>query len=343
MTKPLGLAIIGLGMAHKPHVEALRNLSQKVSIVHCFAPSESRRAAFSKQHPDLPMASSLDQVLSDPKVDMVLILTPPWSHHELVAACAKAGKHVLLEKPLDVTAERARQSVALMGQAGLNFGVVFQFRFRAASIALREMLDSGALGELVSGSASVRWWRSPEYYAEPGRGMKARDGGGVLLTQAIHTLDLFMSLAGPIAKVAAMVKTTPLRTIDTEDLVAAAVEFRNGAIGTIDATTVSYPGQPEWIELACTQATAILAAEELTVYFKDGRVVTTEGASGNGGGADPMAFSCAAHQALIEDFVDAVREGRPSRCSGAEAAKVHTLIEALLESGATQQQVHIPL
>ena len=144
MTKPLGLAIIGLGMAHKPHVEALRNLSHKVSIVHCFAPSASRREAFSKQHPDLPMASSLDQVLSDPKVDMVLILTPPWSHHELVAACAKAGKHVLLEKPLDVTAQRARQSVALMEQAGLNFGVVFQFRFRAASIALREMLDSGA-------------------------------------------------------------------------------------------------------------------------------------------------------------------------------------------------------
>ena len=105
---------------------------------------------------------------------------------------------------------------------------------------------------------------------------------------------------------------------------------------------MSYPGQPERIELACTQATAILAAEELTVYFKDGRVVTTEGASGNGGGADPMAFSCVAHQALIEDFVDAVREGRPSRCSGAEASKVHTLIEALLESGTTHQQVHIP-
>ena len=169
-----------------------------------------------------------------------------------MAACAQAGKHVLLEKPLDVTAERANQSVALMEQAGLNFGVVFQFRFRTASIALREMLDSGDLGELISGSASIRWWRSPEYYAEPGRGMKARDGGGVLLTQAIHTLDLFMSLAGPVSKVSAMVKTTPLRAIDTEDLVAAAVEFKNGAIGTIDATTVSYPGQPERIELACT-------------------------------------------------------------------------------------------
>ena len=91
MTKPLGLAIIGLGMAHKPHVEALRNLSGKVSILHCFAPSQARREAFSKQHPDLPIASSLDQVLADPKVEMVLILTPPWSHHELVAACAKAN------------------------------------------------------------------------------------------------------------------------------------------------------------------------------------------------------------------------------------------------------------
>lgn len=341
MTKPVGLAIVGLGMAHKPHVEALRNLAHKISIKHCFAPSQSRRDEFARLHPDLPIASSLDQVLNDPAVEVVLILTPPWSHHELVAACAKAGKHVLLEKPLDVSAERAAQSVAVMKQAGLAFGVVFQHRFRAASLALRKLVETGELGALVSGSASIRWWRSPEYYAQDGRGMKARDGGGVLLTQAIHTLDLFMSLTGPISKVAAMVKTTPLRKIDTEDLVAAAIEFKNGAIGTIDATTVSYPGQPERIELACEQATAILAAEDLTVYFKDGRVVRNEGGAAGGGGADPMAFSCAAHQALIEDFVDAVREGRPSRCSGEEAAKVHGLIEALLQSGASHQEVTI--
>jgi UDP-N-acetyl-2-amino-2-deoxyglucuronate dehydrogenase len=341
MTTPVGLAIIGLGMAHKPHVEALRNLAGKIAIKHCFAPSQARREAFAALHPDLPIASSLDQVLADPEVEVLLILTPPWTHHDLVLAAAKAGKHVLLEKPLDVNAERARQSVEVMRKAGLNFGVVFQHRFRAASQTLRGLVESGQLGELISGSASIRWWRSPDYYAQEGRGMKARDGGGVLLTQAIHTLDLFMSLTGPIRTVSAMVKTTPLRKIDTEDLVAAAIEFDNGAIGTIDATTVSYPGQPERIELACEHATAILAAEDLTVYFKDGRVMRNEGAAEGGGGADPMAFSCAAHQAVIEDFADALRAGHAPRCSGEEAAKVHGLIEALLESGATHKQVTI--
>ena len=105
-------------------------------------------------------------------------------------------------------------------------------------------MRAGELGPLVSGSASIRWWRTPEYFAQPGRGMKARDGGGVLITQAIHTLDLFQSLAGPIAKVAAFAKTSPLRKIDTEDIVGAGIEFANGAVGIIDATTVAYPGFP---------------------------------------------------------------------------------------------------
>src|SRR6202043_3779161 len=109
--------------------------------------------------------------------------------------------------------------------------------FRAASRRLASLVRSGELGALVSGSAAVRWWRAPEYFAQGGRGMKARDGGGVLLTQAIHTLDLFQNLAGPIVQVSAFAKTSPLRRIDTEDIATAAVAFRNGAIGTIDATT----------------------------------------------------------------------------------------------------------
>jgi predicted dehydrogenase len=239
---------------------------------------------------------------------------------------------VLLEKPLEVTVERGRQAVEAMERAGLRFGIVLQHRFRKASLRLRELVESGALGGLVSGSAYIRWWRSPEYFAQPGRGMKARDGGGVLLTQAIHTLDLFQSLAGPIMRVAAMAKTSPLRSIDTEDIVAAAIEFANGAIGTIDATTVSYPGFPERIELACENATAVLSVETLEVFWKDGRTEKLEGSSAGGGGADPMAFSHEAHKALIVDFLDAVEQGREPRISGREALKVQVLIESLLRS-----------
>jgi UDP-N-acetyl-2-amino-2-deoxyglucuronate dehydrogenase len=342
MAKKRRIAIVGLGMAHKPHVQSLRELSDRAEIAACYTPSAERRESFGRDHPDLSITDSLEKVLADKSVDAVVLLTPPTTHMDLVQRCAAAGKHVLLEKPVEVSVARARSAVDSMERAGLRFGVVLQHRFRAASRCLAELVRSGELGALLSGSASIRWWRSPEYFAQAGRGMKERDGGGVLLTQAIHTLDLFQSLTGPIARVAAMAKTSSLRRIDTEDIVGAAVGFRNGAIGTIDATTVSYPGFPERIELACESATAVLAAESLEVIYKDGRHVRHEGSSAGGGGADPMAFSHEAHKALVTDFLDALDEGRDPVVSGREAMKVQVLIEALLESSATGRAVDIP-
>jgi UDP-N-acetyl-2-amino-2-deoxyglucuronate dehydrogenase len=330
----IGIAVVGLGMAHKPHIAALRELSAegRARIVACHAPSAERREAFGKLHPDLPLAADLSAVLADPAVDAVIVLTPPMTHTELVAKCAAAGKHVLLEKPLDVTVARAQQSVELMERAGLRFGVVLQHRFREASKKLAAILGTGELGEIISASASIRWWRPPDYYAQPGRGMKARDGGGVLLTQAIHTLDLFQSLAGHVTRIAAIARTSPLRSIDSEDIACAAVEFANGAIGTIDATTVSFPGFPEKIELACAKATAVLEAESLTVYHQDGRIDRHEGGESKSGGADPMAFSHEAHKGVISDFLDAVEQKRDPLVSGTEALKVQVLIEGLLAS-----------
>src|SRR3954447_2423311 len=222
------IAVVGLGMALKPHLQSLRELSDRVEIAACYAPSAERRAAFAGANPDLPLADDLDAVLADRTIDAVLILTPPTTHLDLVRRCAAAGKHVLLEKPLEVSAARALGAVEAMQRAGLRFGVVLQHRFRAASRILKDLIAKGELGPLVSGSAWIRWWRPPEYFAQAGRGMKARDGGGVLITQAIHTLDLFQSLTGPITQVAAMAATSPLRTIDTEDVAAAAVRFANG-------------------------------------------------------------------------------------------------------------------
>jgi UDP-N-acetyl-2-amino-2-deoxyglucuronate dehydrogenase len=333
----IGIAVVGLGMAHKPHIQSLRELGHRARIIACHAPTAHRREAFAGAHPDLPLAADLEAVLDDPKIDAVILLTPPMTHADLVARCAAAGKHVLLEKPLDITVERGWQSVELMEKAGLRFAIVLQHRFRDASRKLAAILQSGELGALISASASIRWWRPPEYYAQPGRGMKARDGGGVLLTQAIHTLDLFQSLTGPVTRVAAMAKTSPLRSIDTEDIVAAAVEFGNGAIGTIDATTVSFPGFPEKIELACAKGTAVLEAESLVVYYQDGRVIRHEGAESRSGGADPMAFSHEAHKGVIVDFLDSIEQGRDPAVSGREALKVQVLIEALLASSQTGQ------
>jgi UDP-N-acetyl-2-amino-2-deoxyglucuronate dehydrogenase len=194
---------------------------------------------------------------------------------------------------------------------------------------------------LVSGSAQIRWWRSPEYFAEPGRGTRARDGGGVLLTQAIHTLDLFQSLCPPISEVAAMTATSPLRRIDTEDMASAAIRFANGAIGTIDATTVSYPGAAERIELACEKATAVITAEDLDIWFKDGRHVRIDGPPSHSGGADPMAYTHEAHKRVLLDFLDAIDEARAPKVCGREALKVHRLIDAILASSAERRPVTI--
>ena len=337
----LGVAVLGLGLAHKPHIQSLRELSDRASIIACCTPSAARRESFSRMHPDLPVTGDVEAVLADKAVDAVILLTPPLTHLDLVRACAKAGKHVLLEKPVDVSVERARLSVEAMEAANRRLGIVLQHRFRAASQKLAALLRSGELGPLVSGSASIRWWRSDEYFSQPGRGIKARDGGGVLLTQAIHTLDLFQSLTGPIARVAAMAATSPLRAIDTEDVVGAAIAFANGAIGTIDATTVSYPGFAERIELACERGTAVLEAESLNVFFKDGRTLSHEGGPSKSGGADPMAFSHEAHKALISDFLDAVEQGREPAVSGREAIRVQELIEALLESSQSRRFVEL--
>jgi predicted dehydrogenase len=317
-------------MALKPHLQSLEELSGRVEIAACFTPSAERRKAFAAgKH---PVVDGLDVILADRSIDIVFVLTPPMSHLELVERCAAAGKHVLLEKPTDVTSERAAKAVDAMAKAKRKFAIMLQHRFRDASRKLRAAIEGGELGALVSASAAIRWWRPPDYFAQPGRGMKARDGGGVLITQAIHTLDLFQSLTGKIAKVTAFAKTSPLRKIDTEDIVSGGIEFANGAIGTIDATTVAYPGFPERIELAGEKATAVLDAETLDIYFKDGGHVHHEGAVSKSGGADPMAFSNDAHKALIVDFLDAIDANREPAVSGAESLKVLRLIEALLRS-----------
>jgi UDP-N-acetyl-2-amino-2-deoxyglucuronate dehydrogenase len=334
------IAIIGLGMALKPHIRSLEELSDRVEIAACYTPSAERRKAFAAAH-GYPVADDLDRVLEDRTIEAAVILTPPDTHLELVERCASAGKHVLLEKPIDGTVARARRAVEAMERSGCRLAIVLQHRFRTVSRRLADLVRSGELGRLISGSASVRWWRPAEYFAQPGRGMKARDGGGVLLTQAIHTLDLFQSLAGEIAEVSAFAATSPLRQIDTEDVVGAGVRFVDGAIGTIDATTVAYPGFPERIELACENGTAQLNAETLDVWFKNGRHLREGGQASNSGGADPMAFSHAAHKALITDFLDAIDGNRNPVTHGREALKVQMLIEALLRSAQEGRAVKV--
>ncbi|MDR6772117.1 Gfo/Idh/MocA family oxidoreductase [Azospirillum sp. BE72] len=335
------IGVIGLGMASAPHAQSLIDLRDRVEVAGCFSPSAERRAAFAARH-GLPTVDRMEALLEDPTLSAVLLLTPPDSHAELVARCAAAGKHVLLEKPLDATPEGARAVVSAMEAAGLTLGVVLQHRFRASVERLAGLMRDGTLGRPLSAAVSVRWWRDAAYYAQPGRGMKARDGGGVLLTQAIHTLDAFVGLLGLPERVAGFAATSVLRRMDTEDVVAAALSYGNGMLATIDATTAAYPGYPERIEIAGTGGSAVLSGDRLEVRLVGGeRISAGQDGATLGGGADPMAFSHQHHRAVLSDFLDALDEGRRPRVDGREALKVHRLIDAILDAAAGGTTVEV--
>jgi predicted dehydrogenase len=332
MTDRIGIGMIGLGMAVKPHALALKDLSRQIDFLGGFSRTAERRDAFEKDF-GLPSVDTVDALINNPRLDAVIITTPPSSHAELAIRAARAGKHVLLEKPLDVTYGEARHIVDTVQGVERKLGVVFQYRFRESIMTLRELLHAGELGDLLSVSCNVRWWRPAEYYAKPpGRGMRERDGGGVLLTQSIHTLDVLLDLVGPVRTVSAQCRTSPLRDIDTEDIACASVEYANGAIGLVDATTVAYPGFPDRIDIAGTKGSAILEAERLVVHRIGEKPFHLDGSTEGGGGADPMAFSHQPHRRLIEDFVNAVRNGGEPRASGRSALPVHALIDGMLES-----------
>lgn len=333
------IAIVGLGMAVTPHARGLLDLSDRVEVVHAYSPSEARRRAFAERF-DFPLADRLETILNDAAVDAVLVLTPANTHLDVARRCAEAGKHVLLEKPVEISTARAEDLVGACRAAGVTLGIVLQHRFRPAGVKLAEMLAAGSLGAIVGCSTSVRMWRPQSYYDEPGRGSLARDGGGVLISQAIHTLDLMLSLAGPVAEVSGYTKTTSLHRMETEDMVCAAVRFDNGALGTIDATTAAYPGFPERMEFACEKGTAVLAGTALVARLQDGNKVVIEADESVGGtGADPMAFPHDHHRAVMTDFIAAISDGREPRASGEEALKVHRLIDALIETGRSARPV----
>jgi UDP-N-acetyl-2-amino-2-deoxyglucuronate dehydrogenase len=335
------IAIIGLGMAVAPHAKSLIDLKDRIDVVAAFSPSAARRSAFAEKFP-FPRTDNLDAILTDQSIDCVEILTPPNTHLDLVRQCAEAGKHILLEKPLEISTERSVALVEAARNAGVTLGVMLQHRFRPAALKLREMLRAGELGKIVNCSTVIRLWRPQSYYDVEGRGTKARDGGGVLITQGIHTLDLMLSLTGSISEVRGYAATSSVHRIETEDLVAAAVKYENGALGTIDATTAAYPGFPERIEIIGEKATASLAGSDLVVAHHDGRVTEMKSEYGAGGtGADPMAFPNDWHRAAIADFLDAIDQKREPMISGQEALKVHRLIDALLEAGATGGTVKV--
>ena len=342
MPEPFGIALIGCGMGAKPHALALRDLAAEgvVRVRGVHARSAETRAAFAAAH-GFPEAADLEALAADPSVHAALIVTPPNARAEIVAAFAGAGKHILSEKPLERTVDAARGIVETCEAAGVTLGVVFQHRFRKASEALAARLADGAFGPVHMVGVAVPWWREQAYYDAPGRGTYARDGGGVLISQAIHTLDLMLSLAGPVTEVQALCATTAAHRMEAEDFSAGGLRFASGAVGSLVATTAAFPGDAESIRLDCARASAVLKSGVLDIRWRDGRHETVGEPAATGGGADPMAFPSDWHRDLIADFVAAVQAGRPPRVTGRQALDVHRLIAAIEASSAEGRAVHV--
>lgn len=331
MTRKLGIAVIGLGPASLPHSKSLIDLADRAQTLWAVSRTPDRAKAYAAQFP-FPTTTDLDAVLADPAVAACIVLTPPSSHLDVSARCLEAGKHVLVEKPLELTSERGQRLVDAARRTGRTFGVTLQHRFRPASLRLKAALAAGELGTVEAASLNVPWWRPQSYYDEPGRGTLARDGGGVLLTQAIHSLDLFRSLVGVSKVVAAQSRTTAIHRMETEDYVSALLETESGAPATLMTTTAAYPGYPERIEIIGTQGHAGLVGGRLSLAFLDGREEVVEAEGSTGSGANIMDFPHDAHRAVIADFLDAIEQGRDPVVTGEEALASQRLVDDILKA-----------
>ncbi|KPP88067.1 MAG: putative dehydrogenase [Rhodobacteraceae bacterium HLUCCA08] len=338
------VALIGAGMVARTHVAAIAGAGLRLGAI--VGRGRARAEALAQEAEALtgaPVAlRSLAQVAADPGIDFAIVATPPDARLSVIAPLIAAGKPILLEKPVGRSLAEARAVVAACAAAGVPLGVVFQHRMRAASRRAAALVASGRLGALGLAEIAVPWWRAQAYYDEPGRGTHARDGGGVLISQAIHTIDLALSLAGPVARVSAMTATTRFHSMETEDFAVAGLHFANGAVGSLVASTASFPGAAESITLHFERASLRLASGLCHVQWRDGGDETHGQEAGTGGGADPMGFTHHWHQGILEDFVAALDEGRAPVASGAAALAAHALIDAITVSDRTGQPQEVP-
>ncbi|WP_299729014.1 Gfo/Idh/MocA family oxidoreductase [uncultured Tateyamaria sp.] len=344
----MDVVLIGAGMVAQTHVLALRDNDAGLRLAGVLGRDAVRTQAFCTQASatvghDVTAFTDIEHALAA-RPDMAILITPPNARADYATALAGAGIPTLMEKPLERTLHAAKDIVGTYADAKVPAAVCFQHRTRAASRALKAQLEAGALGEVIHAEIRVPWWRDQTYYDAEGRGSYDRDGGGVMINQAIHTLDLALWLAGPIAQVQAQMRTSPLHRMEAEDIAAALLTFRSGASGILSASTAAYPGGAESIALTTSRAQVLLQGDMLQIGWHDGRidVMTPDADTGTGGGADPMAFSHGWHQSLIEDFARCAQDGSAPLAPLNEALHVHAVIHAMEQAARTQTLTDVP-
>ena len=325
------LAIIGLGMASLPHLAALKNLGDKVSVTGVYCRDNVLREKVANDH-GYHAFSSLDEITLCQQTQAVLLITPPSARYEIINKMSASGKHILTEKPLERSYSSALALVEMCEARGVKLGVVFQHRFRVAAMRLADVISNGDLGEIALVRAEIPWWREQAYYDVGARGTYAQDGGGVLITQAIHVLELMLSMTGPVKKVQALCATTKFHDMETEDFASCGLIFEDGFPGSIVATTASYPGGAEKFSIDGTLGSATLEAGKLVINFRDGRTLEVGEEANTGGGANPMDFPCDWHQSVIEDFADSLSDNHDPKITGRTALGVQRLLDAIKQS-----------
>jgi UDP-N-acetyl-2-amino-2-deoxyglucuronate dehydrogenase len=333
--------IIGAGMIGHFHAKAITAMSGGTlhSVFDLRAEAAERLAGEygAKAYTDI------DQFLADPELEIVTIGTPSGAHLEPALAALNAGKHVICEKPLEITVARVDQLMAAAAANGKTLAAVLNRRFHPGMDAFKKAATEGRFGRLTSASAYVKWYRDQAYYDSAAwRGTWALDGGGALMNQSIHTVDALIHLAGPVRSVQANAACLAHTGIEVEDIVVAILEFENGARGVIEATTCTWSkdGHPARVQLSGTEGSVFLADEAFEIWdFKDEkpedaeiRATLMRGQEAGLGANDPSAINFYQHQRNFEEVVNAIREGREPSTSAAEARKPVELITAIYQS-----------
>lgn len=301
-----------------------------------------RTQAFAEQY-NTKAYDSLEAMLADPGIDVVTIGTPSGAHFDPAMAAIAAGKHVIIEKPLEVTTERIDQMVDAAAARGVTLAAILNRRFHPGMDAFKKAADVGRFGKLTSASAYVKWYRDQAYYdSADWRGTWELDGGGALMNQSIHTIDALLYLAGSVKSVQANIACLAHTDIEVEDIAVAIVEFESGARGVIEGSTCTWSkvGHPARVQLSGTEGSVFLADEAFEAWdFMDEtdedkqiRAQFMQGADAGLGANDPSAINFYQHQRNFEEVVNAIQEGREPSTNAAEARKSIELIQAIYQS-----------
>jgi len=330
--------MIGTGAISWMHARAYRNIGYELTV--CTDIHEPAGRRFADEH-GAEFVPTYEEVCRHPRVDYVDVCTFPDFRLEPVEVCARAGKHVQVQKPISTNVETARRMIETAREAGILLSVVSQHRFDDASLFVSRALAAGRLGKLIELDGYTKWYRPPEYYARPIKGSWRTEGGGALINQAIHQVDILRWLAGPVKQLYAVWQLGAVHNIESEDVVNAVIEYAGGATGVIQAATAFRPGYPERIEIHGSRGTAVITGDKLTAWDVEDdsgepAPVARQVASG---ASDPMAISLEPFERQFLDFGEAILRGRQPRVSGEEGYQALEVVDAVYRSCRTGQKV----